>query len=277
MPLPIKVSAPDGAGFWEIPVLYEDDHLLALDKPAGIATSPHPQEPGRPCLIRLFHEAITAGKPWAASRGLTYLMNVHRLDEETTGVLLLAKHRSALVSLANQFGSNQSRQTWLAIVRGAPPQPQLEINARLAADPRRPGLISVSPHGQPARTVVAVAESFAGVSLLRCQLFTSRTHQLRVHLRHVRLPVFGDRLYACHALLLSNLKRDYRLKPGRTEKPLVDRAAVHVEKLEITHPATSAPLSLSAPLPRDFQVALKYLRRYAPAGATPEPVGEREN
>lgn len=263
---PIKVSAPAKGGFWEIPVLFEDEHLLALDKPVGISTSPDPQDPTRPCLMRLLHDAIAAGKPWASQRGLSYLMNAHRLDEETTGVLLLAKSRAILVALANQFATGTPLQSWLAVVRGAPPQPHLEINARLAADPRRPGLMHVSPQGMTARTAVELAEPFAGVSMLRCRLFTARTHQLRVHLRHVRLPVFGDRRYACHALLLSNLKRGYRLKHGQTERPLFGRAAVHCERLELTHPGTNAPLSLAAPLPRDFQVALKYLRRFAPPG-----------
>jgi RluA family pseudouridine synthase len=280
VPDPLKLSAPATGGFWEIPVLFEDEHLLALDKPASLASTPDRENPDRPCLMRLLHDAIAARKPWAASRGLSYLMHAQRLDAETTGVLLLAKSRPVLIQLANQFSTSKPLQSWLALVRGTPPQERLEINARLAPDGRRPGLMRTAPEGMEARTLVELAEAFAGVSLLRCQLITARTHQLRVHLRHVRLPVFGDRLYACHSLLLSNLKPGYRLKHGHTEKPLLGRAAVHAERLELAHPVTGTPLSISAPWPRDLQVALKYLRRFAPVGgpipATEEPLSGEE-
>src|SRR5689334_8226255 len=88
---PIKLSAPATKEFWEIPVLFEDEHLLAINKPASLLTSPDRYDADRPNLMRLLHEGIAQAKPWAKERGLTYLSNAHRLDFETTGVLLLAK------------------------------------------------------------------------------------------------------------------------------------------------------------------------------------------
>src|SRR5688572_32307615 len=93
---PIKLSSPETREFWEIPVLFEDEHLLAISKPARLLTSPDRYDPNRPNLMRLLHDGITANKPWARERTLAYLSNAHRLDFETSGVLLLAKNKPAL-------------------------------------------------------------------------------------------------------------------------------------------------------------------------------------
>jgi 23S rRNA pseudouridine1911/1915/1917 synthase len=271
VPEPLKLSGSAPGQFWEIPVLFEDEHLLALDKPAVLATTVEPLHPDRPGIMRLLHEAILARRPWVTQRGIGFVMNAWRLDAETSGVLLLARSRPVLVRLANAYSSGHIRQTWLALSRGTLPRPQLNLHDRIGPDPRRAGLMRVTPEGMQAQTRVELAEGFAGVSLFRCHLTVARTHQIRVHLRHARLPVFGDRLYACHTLLLSNLKPGYRLKPKQTERPLIDRAAVHCERVELEHPVTGAALSFTAPLPRDFNVAIKYLRRYAGALAPAAP------
>ena len=105
----VKLSSPATHEFWEIPVLFEDEHLLALDKPAGLLVSPDRLALERPSLMKLAHAAVAAGKPWARERNLTYLANAHRLDCETSGVLLLAKNKPALIALADQFGSRKAR------------------------------------------------------------------------------------------------------------------------------------------------------------------------
>src|SRR5512138_2368839 len=104
---PIKLSSPATREFWEVGVLYEDQFLLAVNKPSKLLASPDRYDPGRPNLMRLLHAGIAEGKTWARERGLSYLMNAHRLDFETSGVLLLAKEKPVLVELANMFGSQQ--------------------------------------------------------------------------------------------------------------------------------------------------------------------------
>src|SRR6185503_7672768 len=104
---PLKLSSPETKEFWEIPVLFEDEHLFAINKPACLLTSPDRYDPNRPNLMKLLHAGIAARKPWAALRCLSYLANAHRLDFETTGVLLLAKTKPALVHLANLFGNEK--------------------------------------------------------------------------------------------------------------------------------------------------------------------------
>ncbi len=264
VPDAIKLSSPDTREFWEIPVLFEDEHLLALDKPAGLLTSPDRYDPARPSLLKLLHGAIAAGKPWARARGLRYLANAHRLELGTSGVILLAKAKTILIALANHFGAEKPQRTYVALVQGAPAEERFEVNAPLAPFPGRPGVMRFDPrHGKRARTLFEVRERFQGWTLLSCRPLTSRAHQIEAHLGHARLPISGDRPYGGRPLLLSNLKSDYRLKEGRDERPLIAGIALHAEQLALPHPVTSNRLSITAPWPKDLTVAVKYLRRYA--------------
>ena len=260
----IKLSSPATHEFWEIPVLYEDAHLLALDKPSGLLTSPDSTEPDRPDLTTLLHAGIKRGAPWAAEGGRAYLMPAHRADAETSGVLLLAKSKPVLVTLVNWFGEEKPGDRHLALVQGAPAEDRFTVDAKMIRHPLRIGFMRVdSQHGKRSRTVFEVREKFAGFTLLQCEALTRRLHQIRVHLRYARLSAVGDMAYGGNPLLLSSLKRDYRLKPNKTERPLLARAAIHAESLTLPHPVTGEPLTITAPWPKDLTVAVKYLRRYA--------------
>lgn len=263
----IKLSSPATREFWEIPVLYEDEDLLALDKPSGLLTSPDRYDPNRPNLMKLLHAGIAEGKPWAKERGLTYLMNAHRLDFETSGVILLAKSKPVLVQLANLFGSEKPVKTYIAIIQKTPAADVFEVDGKLAPHPVKVGIIRVdTKRGKRARTEFEVGERFEGWTLLTCRPVTGRTHQIRAHLRHVGLPIVGDLIYGGKPLWLSRLKRDYHLKAGQEERPLIGRLALHAEKLSLTHPVTGQSIAIEAPWPKDFTVALKYLRRFAGVG-----------
>lgn len=262
---PIKLSAGPGKGFWEIPVLAEDAHLLALDKPAGLLVSPDRYDRERPNLMRLLHEGIVAGKPWARERGLSYLANAHRLDLETSGVLLLAKDRPTLVRLADQFGSSVPRKTYVALVSGSP-KPEFEVDVKLRPDHRDPARIRWATDGKKAFTRFVVREDFGGLALVECRPETGRTHQIRVHLLAAGHPIVADPLYGSgERLFLSALKRNYRPKRDEEERPLTPRMALHAWRLELPHPVTGEPFVAEAPWPRDIEVALKHLRRHAGA------------
>ncbi len=259
----IKLSSPATREYWEIPVLYEDNDLLAVDKPSGLLTSPDPNDPARPNLMKLLHSGIAEGKSWAAERELEYLMSADRLDFETSGVLLLARNKPTLMKLANLFGSEKPLKRYAALVQGTPAQAQFKVEAPLAPDPRRIGLMRVNPkRGKRAITLFKAAERFANWTLLECEPLTGRIHQIRAHLRSVALPIVGDTLYGGKPLLLSRLKRGYRLKPGQHEQPLINRVALHAEHLTLPHPVTGQLLTITAPWPKDLTVAIKYLRRY---------------
>ena len=274
----IKLSSPATREFWEIPVLFEDEHLLALDKPAGLLTSPETEVAAeikteaegkiveRPSLMKLLHAAIADGKPWARERNLTYLVNEHRLEADTSGVLLLAKNKPAHMALADLFGCEKPQRKYIALVRGNLLEESFEVNARLAPHPLKPSLMRVDKdNGKAAKTKITLLENFtrAGYALVKCEPVTDRPHQIRVHLSHVDLPIVADGLYGGKNLWLSRLKKDFRLKPGHEERPLLSRAALHFEELSLPHPVTGENMTITAPLPKDLKVALKYLRLYA--------------
>jgi RluA family pseudouridine synthase len=260
----IKLSSPATREFWEIPVLYEDESLLALDKPAGLWTTPDRADANRPNLITLLHKGITEVKPWAGARGLSFLMYAHRLDPEASGVLLFAKSKSALTKLLDSFGSEQPKLSLITLVQGSPAEERFSVDARLGPHPIRPGVMRVdTKHGKRARTAFEVIERFAGWTLLKCLPLTNRPHQVRVHLARARLRVAGDETYGGKALWLSSLKPGYHLKPKHTERPLIGRACLHAEQLELPHPVTGEPLVIKAPSPKYLLVAIKYLRVYS--------------
>jgi 23S rRNA-/tRNA-specific pseudouridylate synthase len=120
-------------------------------------------------------------------------------------------------------------------------------------------------NGKAAKTKVTLLENFtrAGYALVICEPATDRSHQIRVHLSQVDLPLVADELYGGKKLWLSRLKRDFRLKPGREERPLISRTALHAEELTLPHPITGEPLTIKSEWPKDLKVAVKYLRLYA--------------
>ena len=263
----IKLSSTATGEYWELHVLFEDGDLLALDKPSLLLTSPDRDNLRRPSLMQLLHAAIERGVPWTRKRGLTYLMNAHRLDFETSGVILLAKTKPVLVALANLFGDEKLNKIYVALVHGTPLENSFTIDAKLAPHPVNLGLMRVDQkHGKRSRSEFQVRERFTNCTLLECRPLTERKHQIRAHLRHAGWPIVGDERYGGGPLWLSRLKTDYRLKPNKSERPLISHAALHIEQLRLTHPVTGADLHITAPWPKDLTVAVKYLRRYAGQG-----------
>jgi RluA family pseudouridine synthase len=263
----IKLSAVATREFWEIAVLFEDEHFLALDKPAGLRESPDPLDRERPNLAELLQQGIAAAKPWATTRNLNFLEAAHHLDAETSGVYLFAKNKDALIALTNLFGSDQPELRYLALVAGLPGAAHFEVNARLAPNVVRLGMMRVDAQsGKKALTRFAVAETFTGFTMLECRPLTQRPHQIRAHLRHAGFPLVGDALYGGKPLWLSRLKPNYRLKHGREERPLLAQPALHLEQLKLVHPVTGQPLEITAPLPKELRVALRYLREFRGSG-----------
>jgi RluA family pseudouridine synthase len=260
----IQVSSVATQEFWEIPLLYEDEHLLCLNKPAGLAVAPKASEPDKASLMALMHQGIASAKPWALARGLSFLMYAHRLDAEASGVLLFARTKAVLSRLLDLFGSGRAGISFVTLASGDAPQDQFSIEARLGEHPAKAGLMRIdSKYGKRARTNFETMERFRGWTLLRATPQPNRPHQVRVHLVRAGLRVAGDETYGGKPLWLSSLKPDYHLKPKRSERPLVERPCLHAEKISVPHPVTGAALVIEAPWPKDLLVAIKYLRKYA--------------
>jgi RluA family pseudouridine synthase len=262
----IKLSSPATREFWEIPVLFEDESLLALDKPARLLTSPDAADLARPSLMKLLHGGITDKKPWAQERKLDYLNHANELDADATGVLLLAKNKPAFITLANLFSSEKARIKYVTLARGEPLENQFEVNAKLSPHPVKPGVMRVDQQdGKQANTKFTVLENFPrhGYALLQCEPLSERTHQVRVHASHVGLKIAGDELYGGKPLWLSRLKKEFRLKPGREERPLISHVALHAEELTLPHPVTNETVTIKSEWPKDLKVALKYLRQFS--------------
>ncbi len=259
----LKLSSPATQEYWEVPVLFEDEHLLAIEKPSGLLTSPDRYDPERPNLMKLLHGHIARGVPWAKERGLTYLANAHRLDFETSGVLLLCRTKPVLTAVANLFGSEKPEKTYFAIAQGSPVEDVFEVDAKLAPHPTRPGVMRVDPKsGKRSRTGFKVLTRYRGFTALECRPHTGRTHQIRIHLRWIQMPLVADRVYGGAPLWLSEIKPDYRPRRTKEEKPLIGRVALHAASLALDHPVTGERVLIESPIPKDFRVAMKYLERY---------------
>ena len=271
----IKLSAPAIKEFWEIPVLFEDEYFLALDKPAELLVSPDRYKPELPNLMQLLHEGIAAKKPWAASRGLSYLANTHRLDADTSGVLLLARNKPALVAVANLFSSNKPAQKFFALTSGLPSSDRFVMDAKITTSVAELGLMRIDNRdGMKSKTEFDIVEKFSGYTTLVCRPLTHRNHQIRIHLKHAGFPVVGDQLYGGKPLWLSNLKKDFYLKRGREERALMARVALHSEQLVFTHPVTSETITINATMPKDLRVALRYLREFRGSGRAASEASE---
>ena len=228
------------APHFRLPVLFEDDALLALDKPSGLAVH------GGSGVAHGVIESLRAMRPEAR-----FLELVHRLDRETSGVLLVAKKRSALTALHEAMRAHAMDKRYLAGVAGRFRNPVQRVRAALAKRTTAAGekRVSVSEAGQEAETVLRRIARGAQFSLLEAQLLTGRTHQIRVHLAHLGHPVLGDDKYG-----------DFELNK-RLRKEGLKRMFLHARSLAFAHPLTGAALRIEAPLPRELD---EFRRRHMP-------------
>lgn len=260
----IKLSSPETNEFWEIPILFEDEHLLALNKPPRLLTVPSADKPDQPDLVSLLHKGIADQKAWAREHNLSYLVNAHRLDAEISGVLLFAKSKQVQTALADLFGSERPIITYTALVNGSPEEDAFDIDVPIGPHPRVEGLVAANPKsGKKSKTHVEVIKRFRGYTLVKVQPLTNRLHQVRVHLRWVQLPIAGDHDYHGKPLLLSEIKTHYRLGPGKEERPLISSPALHAQEVTFPHPVTNESLTIKAEWPKDLEVAVKYLKKFA--------------
>jgi 23S rRNA pseudouridine955/2504/2580 synthase/23S rRNA pseudouridine1911/1915/1917 synthase len=243
----------------QLEILFRDDNRVAVLKPAGVATIPGRDESDS-ILEQLGRQLNIPSAGDADPR----VRVVHRLDKDTSGVLLFALNRAAQQHVSHQFQNNTVEKEYLALVRGRSGEKEGVVDAPLAPHPASPKRMAVVKHaGRPARTEWRIEESFRGFSLVRCFPKTGKTHQIRVHLAHINLPLAIDPLYgSSQPIFLSQFKRDYRPTRGETERPLIARLTLHAEKLRLKN-LDGQPIEIVAALPKDFRATLNQLRRHA--------------
>jgi 23S rRNA pseudouridine1911/1915/1917 synthase len=221
-------------------IVYEDEYLLAVDKPAGMVV-----HPGAGHSSGTLVNALLAYNPEVANvGGLERAGIVHRLDKDTSGLLLVAKDVDTHAALQRQFKHRQVIKTYLALVEDHVEPREGLIEAAIGRDRRERKRMAVTRTGRPAVTQYRVVEFFQNYSLLEVRPHTGRTHQVRVHLAWIGYPLVGDRVY------------------GRRRQSLLPRRHfLHAEKLEFEHPATGAEQELDSPLPPELAGLLERLRR----------------
>jgi 23S rRNA pseudouridine1911/1915/1917 synthase len=247
-------------------ILYEDDDLLVIDKPAGLLVIPDRWDPSKPTVVKLARtyrqaRAVASGEtPPEALR----IWVVHRLDRDTSGVLILAKSDRAHAALSRQFEHGKVQKTYLALVSSQGMRSEGIIRLPIGLHLHRPGVMAIRRrHGKSAITRYSILERFRGYTLLQVRPQTGRSHQIRVHLQAIGHPLAIDPLYGSgQPLLLSALKPSYRPKPGTEERPLMARLTLHAQALELRHPTHGGSCKWVAPLPKDFAAVLRNLRHY---------------
>ena len=198
-----KPGAIELPGSEPIPILYEDRSVLALDKPRGWMLVPVSWQSTARNLQAAINSSLAARDFWARTRSLKFLRYVHRLDADTTGVLLFAKSRGAVETYSKMFEGRQMEKTYLAIGSGRAFHMEWTCQLKLAPDPGRAGRVKVDARrGKPAQTHFRVLQRDQRFSLIEARPVTGRTHQIRVHLAEAGLPIVGDELYGS---LKSNL------------------------------------------------------------------------
>jgi 23S rRNA pseudouridine955/2504/2580 synthase/23S rRNA pseudouridine1911/1915/1917 synthase len=243
-------------------LLLNDADLVAVNKPAALATIP-----GRAETTSVLEEvAAQLGIPSTGTADPRVRV-VHRLDKDTSGVLLFAKHAAAQRHISHQFQNNTIEKEYLAIVTGKAPQDSGDIDAPLAPHPTQKDRMHVSKHGRPARSLWQVEQRFRQYTLLRVFPKTGKTHQIRVHLKSINLPLAIDPLYNSlppgkdPALYLSSFKRGYQPSGSGDERPLISRLTLHAHRLTFNHP-DGRRVTIEAPLPKDLRAAINQLTRH---------------
>ncbi len=232
----------------KIEIIYEDDNLVAINKPSGQLSIPDREQSER-SLKEMLQERYGQ------------VFTVHRLDKDTSGIVLFAKNAESHKYLCQLFEERKVQKFYTGIVIGNPKQVQGDIEAPLAEHPMHKGIMQVHRKGKPSHTGYRVLQASPFYSLVAFELFTGRTHQIRVHAKEWGFPLACDPLYGDgKPVFLSSIKKKYNLGKFEEERPLISRLALHAHKLSFKL-SNGELLSLQAALPKEFKALMQQLAK----------------
>jgi 23S rRNA pseudouridine955/2504/2580 synthase len=236
------LKRPDTRSTFPEWILLENDDYIIVNKPPWVSTLEDRESPVN--MLKL------ARVYWPEAQAC------HRLDKETSGVLVFAKRPEAYRYLSMQFESRHVRKIYHAVVDGRHQFDEVEVNK--AIEKKSGGLVRLTPGGSPSQTFFRTLQIYKRHTLVECRPVTGRMHQIRIHLTWLKAPIAGDEAYGGQPVYLSSLKRGYGLKKGEEERPLMSRLALHAEHIAFNS-VDEALVEARAPYPKDMRVLLRQL------------------
>ena len=245
----------------QLNIIYEDDHLLVVNKPAGMVVHPaHENWTGTLVNALVYHfQNLPNTKGNEGKPGL-----VHRIDKDTSGLLVIAKTEPVMSALASQFFHHTIERTYWALVWGVPDPPEGTINVNLGRSPKDRRVTIAFPDGVIGRHAIThyrLLKNLRYVSLVECKLETGRTHQIRAHMKYIGHPLFNDGMYGGNSILKGTMFSKYKQFVENCFR-LIPRQALHAKTLGFEHPVSKKHMQFNTDLPDDFEKALKKWEGY---------------
>ena len=233
-------------------IIFEDEHIVVVNKPAELLTIPDRIDPLKPSLYAALNQVY----------GKVFI--VHRLDRETSGILIFAKTAESHRHLSMQFENHQTSKIYLALLDGVLHVDEGEINKPIATHSSVAGKMVINKRGKESLTLYKVLEKFKHFTYVEATIKTGRQHQIRVHFQSIGYPLAVDSLYGRKAaILLSEIKsKRFNIGKFEEERPIMSRTTLHAFKLTFQHPVTNEIMSFEAEMPKDFSALLSQLRKW---------------
>jgi RluA family pseudouridine synthase len=232
--------------------IFEDEDIIVLSKPAGVLTIPDRYDKNALNLRQILTEKYCQ------------IFVVHRLDRDTSGIMVFAKNAESHRNLSMQFEALTVKKVYHCIVSGSVINDEMEIDIPLMTDPNDRGKTIPSVRGKSSLTIMRIIKRYRSASLVKCLLVTGRHHQIRAHLAAVGHPLLVDPMYGkSESFKLSMIKRRYNLQKNTTEIPLIARVSMHSKDLGFKHPRTIEDVEFTTEYPKDFEATLQVLDKYS--------------